>query len=66
MEWFEKKLMVVSVVVGFRNISISMLDVYRVISRSRKFKTTGHKITEYIILYGCQKTEKNNWLRLPS
>jgi len=36
MSWFEKKLMVVSVVVGLQNMSISRLDGFRIISRSRK------------------------------
>jgi hypothetical protein len=36
MGWFEKKLMVVSVVVGLQNTSISRLDGYWIISISRK------------------------------
>ena len=36
MGWFEKKLMVVSVEVGFRNISISRFLDFLEISRSRK------------------------------
>jgi len=36
MVWFEKKLMVLSVVVGFWNMSISRLDGFRIISRTRK------------------------------
>jgi len=34
--WFEKKLKVVSLVVGLRNMSISRLDGFRMRSRSRK------------------------------
>jgi hypothetical protein len=35
--WFERKLMVVSAVVGFQNMSISRLDAFWIISRSTKF-----------------------------
>ena len=36
MGWIEKKLMVVSVVIGFRNMSISRLDGFRTINMSKK------------------------------
>ena len=35
--WFEEKYMVVSVVVGFQNISVSILVGFRIRSRSKKF-----------------------------
>ena len=36
-EWFEKKLMVVFALAGFRNMLVSILDVFRIRSRSKKF-----------------------------
>ena len=36
--WFEEKYVVVPVVVGFRNISVSILVGFRIRSRSKKFK----------------------------
>ena len=36
MGWFEKKLIVVSVVVSLQHMSISRFDVFRIMSRSRK------------------------------
>jgi hypothetical protein len=35
-EWFEKKLMVVSVVVALQNMAISRLHDFRIVSRSKK------------------------------
>jgi len=35
--WFKEKLMVVSVVVGFRNMSISILVGFRILIRSKEF-----------------------------
>lgn len=35
--WFEEKLMVLSVVVGFQNISVSTLVGFQIRSRSKKF-----------------------------
>lgn len=37
MEWFEKKCMVVSVLVGFRNMSVSIFDGFRIRSTYKKF-----------------------------
>jgi len=45
MEWFEKKLMDVSVVAGLWNMSISRLDGFRIISRSRKLM---HRLFLYV------------------
>ena len=36
-EWLDRKLMVVSVVVGFRYMAISRLDWFQIIKRSMKF-----------------------------
>jgi len=47
MGWFEKKMIVVSVVVGLQNISISRLDGYWIISRSRKLI---HPLFSYVRL----------------
>jgi len=35
--WFEKKLMVLSLLMGFRNMLFSVLDGFRIRSRSKKF-----------------------------
>jgi vacuolar-type H+-ATPase subunit I/STV1 len=35
--WFEKKLMVMSVLVGFQNMSVSVVDGFRMRSRPKKF-----------------------------
>jgi len=45
MGWIEKKLMVVSVVTGFRNMSISRLDGFRIINRSKKLT---HPLFSYV------------------
>jgi len=37
MWWYEKKLMVVSVLMGFRNMLFSVLDGFRIRIRSKKF-----------------------------
>jgi hypothetical protein len=45
MGWFRKKLVVASVVIGFRNMSISSLDGFRIINRSRKLM---HLLFSYV------------------
>jgi hypothetical protein len=45
MGWFERKLMVVSVVIGLRNMSVLKLDDFRIISRARKLT---HPLFSYV------------------
>jgi len=47
MGWFEKKLMVVLVVTGFRNIPILRLDGFQIINRSKKLL---HLLFSYVRL----------------
>ena len=47
MGWFERKLIVVSVVVGLRYVSISRFDVFRIMSRS---KNLIHLLFLYVVL----------------
>jgi hypothetical protein len=47
--WFEEKYMVLSVVVGFRNVSVSILVGFRIKSRSKKFNLSLFLCFDYIL-----------------
>ena len=63
MEWFERKLMVVSIVIGLRYISISRSKGFRIMSRSRKLV---HPLFSYVGLSFMSVLMTSGWVLLVS